>query len=105
MISNTLTKYHCKRGNNNKIVIFYLEIIIINVVFLTMMFESTNENRSNVSYFCHICNEPKNHNQVQCNESGDIKCLSCGNEGFVEKVCFFVCEKDFKIIHVLYIYI
>lgn len=37
-------------------------------------------------YFCHICNHHRVREEVLQRASGDLVCMVCDNEGFVEKV-------------------
>ncbi|CDR97666.1 hypothetical protein, conserved [Babesia bigemina] len=39
-------------------------------------------------YFCHICSSLRSDSQVTPTSTGDICCLVCNNEGFVEKGVF-----------------
>ncbi|UKK00923.2 RING-type E3 ubiquitin transferase [Theileria orientalis] len=52
-----------------------------------MAFSAYYRTSSNTPYYyCHICNSRKGNNEIIPTESGDLKCMSCQQTGFVEKV-------------------
>lgn len=44
------------------------------------------EQREDGYYFCHICNHRRLDQEIVQSSSGEIRCMVCDNEGFVEKI-------------------